>query len=86
MQRNNERNKIVDLYYLQSQCVENLKQRLTEARNEFTHYEPTDHGLVVENSKQKVKPEKSLKRKSMENLPMPKIRKSKFTGEVWPSQ
>ena len=63
-------------------ALENLKQRLTEARDEFTHYAPTDHGLVVENSKEKVKLEKSLKRKSMENLPMPKIRKSKFTGRV----
>ena len=63
-------------------ALENLKQRLAEARDEFSHYAPTDHGLVVENSKEKVKLEKSLKRKPMENLPMPKIRKSKFTGRV----
>ena len=63
-------------------ALEDLKQRLTEARDEFLHYGPTDHGLVVENSKEKVKLEKSLKRKFMENLPMPKIRKSKFTGRV----
>ena len=61
---------------------ENLKQRLTEVRDEFAHYAPTDHGLVVENSKEKVKLEKSLKRKSIENLPVPKVRKSKFTGRV----
>ena len=63
-------------------ALENLKQRLTGARDEFAHYAPTDHGLVVESSKEKVKLEKSLKRKPMENLPMPKIRKSKFTGRV----
>ena len=34
------------------------------------------------NNKEKVKLEKSLKRKSMENLPVPKKRKSKFTGRV----
>ena len=28
-------------------ALENLKQRLTEARDEFAHYAPTDHGLVV---------------------------------------
>ena len=63
-------------------ALENLKQRLTESRDEFAHYVPTDHGLVAENSKEKVKLEKSLKRKPMENLPMQKIRKSKFTGRV----
>ena len=41
--------------------LENLKQRLTEAHDEFAHYAPTDNGLVVENSKEKVKLEKSLK-------------------------
>ena len=41
-------------------ALENLKQRLTEARDEFAHYAPTDYGLVVENSKEKVKLEKSL--------------------------
>ena len=42
-------------------ALENLKQRLTEARDEFAQYAPTDNGLVVENSKEKVKLEKSLK-------------------------
>ena len=59
-------------------ALKNLKQRLTEARDEFAHYIPTDHGLVVENSEEKVKLEKSLKRKSS----MTKIRKSKFTSRV----
>ena len=63
-------------------ALENLKQRLTEARDEVAQYALTDNGLVVENSKEKVKLEKSLKWKSMENLPMPKIRKSKLTGRV----
>ena len=63
-------------------AFENLKQGLTEARDEFAHYAPTDHELVVENNKEKVKIEKSLKRKSMEHLPMSKVRKSKFTGRV----
>ena len=61
-------------------ALDNLKQRLTEARDEFAHYAPTNNGLVVENSKEKVKLEKFLKRKSMENLPMLKIKKSRFTG------
>ena len=40
-------------------ALENLKQRLAEAHDEFAHYAPTDHELVVENSKEKVKLEKS---------------------------
>ena len=42
-------------------ALENLKQRLTEARDEVAQYALTDNGLVVENSKEKVKLEKSLK-------------------------
>ena len=63
-------------------ALENLKQRLTEAHDEFAHYALTDHGLVVENSKEKGKLEKSLKRKSLESLSMSKIKKSKFTARV----
>ena len=40
---------------------ENLKKCLTEARDEFAHYGPTNRGLVVQNSKEKVKLDKSLK-------------------------
>ena len=57
-------------------------ERLKEAREEFAHYSSTNHGLVVENRKEKAKLEKSRNRKSMENLPMPKIWKSKFTDRV----
>ena len=31
-------------------ALENLKQRLTEAHDEFAHYTLTDYRLVVENS------------------------------------
>ena len=63
-------------------AFENLKERLTAARDEFADYAPTGHGLVVKNSKENVKLEKSLKGKFMENPPMPKIRKPLFTGIV----
>ena len=48
-------------------ALENLMQRLTEARDEFLHHAPTHHGLVVENSKEKVKLEKSRKKKKGES-------------------
>ena len=34
-------------------ALENLKQRLTEARDEVAQYAPTDNGLVVEIAKKK---------------------------------
>ena len=76
--------KIKSLTYIidNHNALENLKQRLTEARDEFAHDAPTEHGLVVKNSLKKVKLEKSLKRKSVENLLMTKIRKSKFIARV----
>ena len=45
--------KIKSLTYIidNHNAFENLKQRLVEARDEFAHYAPVDHGLVVENSK-----------------------------------
>ena len=42
-------------------ALENLRQHLTKACDEFAHYGPTAHGLLVENSKENVKLEKSLK-------------------------
>ena len=56
-------------------ALENLRQHLTKACDEFAHYGPTAHGLLVENSKENVKLEKSLKWKSMEKLPMLKNKK-----------
>ena len=56
-------------------ALENLRQHLTKACDEFAHYGPTDHGLLVENSKENVKLEKSVKWKSMEKLPMLKNKK-----------
>ena len=44
-------------------AFENLKERLTAARDEFAHYAPTGHGLVVRNSKENVKLRKVSKRK-----------------------
>ena len=47
--------KIKSLTYIidNHNALENLKQRLTETRDEFAHYAPTEHGLVVKNSKKK---------------------------------
>ena len=57
--------KIKSLTYIidNHNALENLKQRLTETRDEFAHYAPTEHGLVVKNSKKKSKARKVPKTK-----------------------